>query len=57
VLYEIEATIVRTALVEADNDKDALQLAIADLRETMWETEIYTEDLKIVSRSEAAPTA
>jgi hypothetical protein len=57
VLYEIEATIVRTALVEADNDKDALQLAIADLRETLWETEIYTEDLKIVSRSEAAPTA
>ena len=56
-LYEIEATIVRTALVEADNDEDALQLAIADLRETMWETEIYTEDLKIVSRSEAAPTA
>jgi hypothetical protein len=57
VLYEIEATIVRTALVEADNDEDALQLAIADLRETLWETEIYTEDLKIVSRSEAAPTA
>jgi hypothetical protein len=53
-IYEIEATILRTALVEADNDEEALQLALEDLRESMAETEVYTEDLKIVSRSEVA---
>jgi hypothetical protein len=49
-IYEIEATIVRTALVEADNDAEALRLALADLRGSMAETEIYEEDLQIVSR-------
>ncbi len=52
VVYEIEVTIVRTALVDADNDAEALRLALEDLRESMAETEIYPEDLKIVSRSE-----
>ena len=51
-LYEIEVTIVRTAMVEADTDEEALRLALEDLRESMAETEIYPEDLKIVSRSE-----
>ena len=53
-VYEIEATIVRTSMVEAGNDKEALLLALADLRESMRETEVYEEDLKIVSRSEVA---
>ena len=53
-IYEIEAAILRTALVEADNDEEALQLALEDLRESMAETEVYTEDLKIVSRSKDA---
>jgi hypothetical protein len=52
-LYEIEVTIVRTSMVEAGNDEEALRLALEDLRESMPETEIYKEDLKIVSRSEA----
>ena len=52
-LYEIEATIVRTSIVEACNDEEALQLALADLRESIHETEVYEEDLKIVSRSKA----
>ena len=52
-LYEIEATIVRTSMVEAGNDKEAFRLALADLRASMHETEVYEEDLKIVSRSKA----
>jgi hypothetical protein len=52
VVYEIEVTIVRTSMVEADNDAEALRLALEDLRDSMADTEIYPEDLKIVSRSE-----
>src|SRR5919202_4936134 len=53
-VYEIEVTIVRTSMVEAENDDKALRLALEDLRASMPETEIYEEDLKIVSRSESS---
>jgi hypothetical protein len=51
-VYEIEVTIVRTSMVEAENEDEALRLALEDLRASIPETEIYEEDLKIVSRSE-----
>jgi hypothetical protein len=53
-IYEIEVTIVRTSMVDADTDAEALRLALEDLRANMPETEIYEEDLKIVSRSQAS---
>lgn len=42
--WEVEATIVRTAYVEADTKEQAITLAIADLHESMSETEIMPSD-------------
>ncbi len=39
-MYEIEVTIVRTAMVEADNDEKAMELTLEDLRISLPETEI-----------------
>ena len=47
--YEIELTIVRCAFVHASNAKEAKKLAQEDIEESIMETQVFPEDMKIVS--------
>ena len=47
--YEIEANITLCSQVEASNKKEAIDLAIEDITEGIYDTEIFPEDCKIIS--------
>ena len=49
--YEVEANITLCSQVHASNKKEAIRLAIEDILEGIYDTQILPEDCKIIHTS------